>query len=107
MFWIDDVSMERVGRDVKVTDSPVLGEEEEPIEPPGPLGPGAVRCPRCGYRNMLRWEKCYACGTPLEMKPHTEASGPPLKIITSFENGNPRSEERRVGKECRSRWSPY
>ena len=20
---------------------------------------------------------------------------------------NPRSEERRVGKECRSRWSPY
>src|SRR3712207_2969837 len=23
------------------------------------------------------------------------------------ENGNQRSEERRVGKECRSRWSPY
>ena len=23
------------------------------------------------------------------------------------ENGRPRSEERRVGKECRSRWSPY
>ena len=22
-------------------------------------------------------------------------------------NGNGRSEERRVGKECRSRWSPY
>ena len=22
-------------------------------------------------------------------------------------SGNPRSEERRVGKECRSRWSPY
>ena len=21
--------------------------------------------------------------------------------------GSPRSEERRVGKECRSRWSPY
>ena len=21
--------------------------------------------------------------------------------------GKPRSEERRVGKECRSRWSPY
>src|SRR5258706_7623975 len=25
----------------------------------------------------------------------------------AFVNGNPRSEERRVGKECRSRWSPY
>src|SRR2546422_10630796 len=28
------------------------------------------------------------------------------KIFVSLENGN-RSEERRVGKECRSRWSPY
>ena len=25
----------------------------------------------------------------------------------SFAYGNIRSEERRVGKECRSRWSPY
>ena len=28
MFWIDDVSMERVGSDVKLTDSPVIGKEE-------------------------------------------------------------------------------
>ena len=28
--------------------------------------------------------------------------------IAKFINANPeRSEERRVGKECRSRWSPY
>src|SRR2546430_5774558 len=26
---------------------------------------------------------------------------------TSKQNDNRRSEERRVGKECRSRWSPY
>ena len=25
----------------------------------------------------------------------------------SNDNGGDRSEERRVGKECRSRWSPY
>ena len=24
-----------------------------------------------------------------------------------YDDGSPRSEERRVGKECRSRWSPY
>ena len=24
-----------------------------------------------------------------------------------FQDSNDRSEERRVGKECRSRWSPY
>ena len=28
-------------------------------------------------------------------------------IVTSFAESIPRSEERRVGKECRSRWSPY
>ena len=27
--------------------------------------------------------------------------------INSDEYGQTRSEERRVGKECRSRWSPY
>ena len=30
-----------------------------------------------------------------------------IKIGTVFENHKARSEERRVGKECRSRWSPY
>ena len=29
----------------------------------------------------------------------------PMKLFLPFEND--RSEERRVGKECRSRWSPY
>ena len=28
-------------------------------------------------------------------------------IITADHGCDPRSEERRVGKECRSRWSPY
>ena len=27
--------------------------------------------------------------------------------VSVFEGNEPRSEERRVGKECRSRWSPY
>src|SRR2546426_7384030 len=30
---------------------------------------------------------------------------PDGKVLTTL--GKPRSEERRVGKECRSRWSPY
>ena len=29
------------------------------------------------------------------------------EISSNFINGHNRSEERRVGKECRSRWSPY
>src|SRR2546430_5844851 len=30
-----------------------------------------------------------------------------FRNLLSFSNGGFRSEERRVGKECRSRWSPY
>src|SRR2546425_5688515 len=32
---------------------------------------------------------------------------PPLMLKTAANPGGLRSEERRVGKECRSRWSPY
>ena len=30
-----------------------------------------------------------------------------LQVAKEYEEAYPRSEERRVGKECRSRWSPY
>ena len=33
-----------------------------------------------------------------------ETFKPPAKTVVGI---SPRSEERRVGKECRSRWSPY
>ena len=31
----------------------------------------------------------------------------PIQNVKNFNNISGRSEERRVGKECRSRWSPY
>ena len=40
-------------------------------------------------------------GSKLSFKNNT------LEINNENINGNNRSEERRVGKECRSRWSPY
>ena len=36
-----------------------------------------------------------------------DATGLGLKEAKEVVDGAPRSEERRVGKECRSRWSPY
>ena len=36
-----------------------------------------------------------------------EKMGVTASTILRYENGSIRSEERRVGKECRSRWSPY
>ena len=34
-------------------------------------------------------------------------SGCPVRIVRGNMDTDNRSEERRVGKECRSRWSPY
>jgi len=87
-LWIDDVVMQRVGDEVPLTEKPILDEEEAPIAPPGPLGPGAVRCPECAYQNMPEWKACYACGTRLEARP-SEAVGPALRVIASFEDENP------------------
>src|SRR5260221_869486 len=36
-----------------------------------------------------------------------KTNDPPSGTIIVSEQDQPRSEERRVGKECRSRWSPY
>lgn len=87
-LWIDDVSLVKVGDDVPLTDAPLLGREESPLEPPGEIGAGAVRCPECGDRNMPAWKKCYACGTALET-PKAAAGGPAVKSIASFEGKNP------------------
>ena len=88
-LWIDDVSMELVGPAMAVTAIPTLGKEEAPIAPPGPLGPGVIRCPRCQHRNMPAWKKCYACGADLASQKQTTVDGPPEKLITSFEQDNP------------------
>lgn len=86
-FWIDDVSLVRVASDVPLTEQPVL-DEEQPLVPPGELGPDAVRCPECAYKNQPAWKACYACGTPLETK-RTTVTGPPVKLLASFEEENP------------------
>src|SRR5260370_15313636 len=47
--------------------------------------------------------------TVTENKPRQPAAGPKKEIVRSsyVSESLLRSEERRVGKECRSRWSPY
>ena len=50
--------------------------------------------------------------TPVDAEPHdielnSEQLDRLLEAKVAFVLGSDRSEERRVGKECRSRWSPY
>src|SRR5260370_41300306 len=81
-------------------------------EAKAPSRPFTVRCPKCqGAINVqppsssdsavaedgqLRQDPPVITDRPAFERP---ASAPPFKVE--------RSEERRVGKECRSRWSPY
>ncbi|MFV2067155.1 MAG: glycoside hydrolase domain-containing protein [Pirellulales bacterium] len=98
-LWVDDVSVEKVGTDVALTPSPVLGAEEEPIVPPGEITAGFVRCGECGYRNMPAWGKrCYACGAELAVK--QKFSGPEVKILADFEKRSPFSNIRLVARHA-------
>src|SRR5256885_16639522 len=45
-------------------------------------------------------------GNVMRMRPVARLDLPPGKTV-ELRPGGHRSEERRVGKECRSRWSPY
>ncbi len=88
-LWVDDVTLERVGQDVPLTDNPLLGPEESPIEPPGEIPAAAVRCPECGYRNGA-WRVCYACGATLgSARVASRQSAPTVKLIADFEGRNP------------------
>ena len=54
--------------------------------------------------------KVFDATCPLVTKVHVEVAKmrkDGKEIIMIGHQGHPRSEERRVGKECRSRWSPY
>ena len=87
-LWVDDVSVEKVADDTPLTPEPAIGPEDKAIEPPTDPGGHAIRCPDCGYRNDPSWGHCYACGASLASD-KSEAAGPPVKVITSFEDRNP------------------
>src|SRR5256885_9592161 len=62
----------------------------------------SVSCGRSEARRSLHaaFARCASDADSMTSEPLMEASGVSLMR-------RPRSEERRVGKECRSRWSPY
>ena len=43
----------------------------------------------------------------INLEANFEKNKTEVPILGKTGKGNKRSEERRVGKECRSRWSPY
>ena len=99
-----------------MTADPVLGEVAEVLAALWPDGTGAAYTPRDSPAPWQQWGQVHveaeaiqqmknACALPVAVSgalmPDAHAGyGLPI-------GGLLRSEERRVGKECRSRWSPY
>ncbi len=87
-LWVDDVTLERVGEDVPLTQAPVLGRQAAPIGPPKPVGESFKRCPECGYKNPRQSSACYACGAELVSESNARTT-PKVRRLTSFEKNNP------------------
>ena len=60
---------------------------------------------RTAFKRRLR--ALVAAGALVEIRGHRFGLPDRMNLIVGRVSTNPRSEERRVGKECRSRWSPY
>ena len=67
----------------------------------------------CGYTGLVDGESIALNGACLTVREHGDGWFTVAAIVTTLERTTMaawqegRSEERRVGKECRSRWSPY
>ena len=60
---------------------------------------------RLGLRGVI--DSLLAEGGPIHILVNNTGGPPPGKLLDATAVDLLRSEERRVGKECRSRWSPY
>src|SRR2546426_10176480 len=99
LLFLDERDLEAVG----------VGDGERPIAPRR-LGRLAVERP--ALRLDLRSDRADVLGgRHPEAEPLTLPAVPSLRevVLTQHDvtRAGLRSEERRVGKECRSRWSPY
>ena len=59
----------------------------------------------CGTVTDISFDEVHSLGYKLVDTVTLDVNG--TERIVNIQHRNPRSEERRVGKECRSRWSPY
>src|SRR2546421_2926632 len=93
---VDEPRGHRVHQDV--TGSQLLGDGFGETDQTG-LGRSVIRLP------LVPVDAHYA--RDIDDPPPASLDHPPGRVLGHEERALERSEERRVGKECRSRWSPY
>src|SRR3989454_12445361 len=86
--------------DVRVESFATFLARHQPEEEVRLVAPSSWSCPH----GVERWRAECGCRAAPERAMHQRWRAP-LRAALDWLSG--RSEERRVGKECRSRWSPY
>ena len=66
-----------------------------------------AQCVKCGNDLKPGAKFCMKCGSPVSAPVNQVKSVETVAVCPQCGKQLKRSEERRVGKECRSRWSPY
>src|SRR2546425_1355801 len=104
------VSISYLGSRAPKSIDPAVGAQQNvgdqtPVEPANHISPGTqarylTDPPTAGPHYSVRGEAPLPWGFYARQYP-------PEDWVHNLEHGGVRSEERRVGKECRSRWSPY
>ena len=92
--WTDDA--------LRATGAAKRWEESHPQPRGGPDAAAELPC----YRFSTQWVS-RASGKVIFMVDEEEDARAVIGRVTRTALASSRSEERRVGKECRSRWSPY
>src|SRR5882762_4617940 len=91
--------------------SPLGLAQETPYMKPPPAILDVLNSPEPPQVSVSPTRDMMLMSTQLRYPPIADVAAPMLRLagsrIDPATNGPIRSEERRVGKECRSRWSPY
>ena len=100
-FDLDSIIAEVSGQaPAKAAEPKITAEPEKPVEPqPAPAAETKAEEPKTAPRNKK--------DKTAKKAAETAAAAEHESVEEAREARIARSEERRVGKECRSRWSPY
>ena len=90
--------------EAKKKDKKKKGKAKTEVAAPAPAPKKKEVKPSISRKGMLNVEKV---GTDWFLEVPDSLLGKDILAVTRYTSTPSRSEERRVGKECRSRWSPY
>jgi len=100
-IYVEKLDVE-AGSEVTFNEVVLVGGEKTVVGTPVVEGASVVgTVEKQGKQKKVITFFCFPCFSTVQTTEAPSTTGVPTTVFS------PRSEERRVGKECRSRWSPY